>query len=165
MKKGIVLAIMAVVFASCKDGKEHPQQEPVASQAQTEVTQTANLDWLLGNWKRTNDEAGRSTFETWKKTSATQYDGIGYTLAQGDTLSKEYMKVEQVNGQWSLFVRTSDEADTVEFKVAELKENTLLCVNEAHDFPTHIAYHLDGDKLKAKVSNKDMVIDFHFVKE
>lgn len=165
MKKVILLAMMAVVFASCKDDKKSPQQELISAQSQAEVTQNENLDWLLGYWKRTNDKVGHSTFESWKKTSASQYDGIGYTLAQGDTLSKEYMRLVQTDGLWNLAVRTSDHADIVEFKMTELKEGSFVCTNETHDFPTHIAYKIEDGTLKAVVSNQEMAIDFEFVKE
>lgn len=123
------------------------------------------MDWLLGDWKRTNDQKGRVTFESWKKINKDQYEGIGYTLVQTDTVSKEYMKLQQIQGQWSLFVRTSDDAAIVQFDVANAQEQAFVCVNEAHDFPTHIAYQRVGDKLMAKVSNKEMEIDFVFVKK
>lgn len=163
MKKYILFSLTMFAMISCKDSKKQAQQEVNASQAQTTVEQTANLDWLLGNWKRTNDKEGRLTFEYWNKTSPSQYDGIGYTLAQGDTLSKEYMRLVQTDGHWNLVVKTSEDADTVEFKMTELKENSFVCVNESHDFPTHIAYKIESDTLKAIVSNKEMAIDFEFV--
>lgn len=153
------------VIVSCNGNKTTKQQEVSSLQTQTTSKQTANLDWLLGTWKRTNDKEDRSTFESWNKTSTVQYDGIGYTLAQGDTLSKEYMRLVQNDGQWNLVVKTAADADTVEFKMTELKENSFVCANEAHDFPTHIAYKLENDTLKALVSNKEMAIDFEFVKK
>lgn len=162
MKKALILAAVAIVFCSCKDGKKATAIETV--QPQKEVVQTASMDWLLGDWVRTNDQKGRATFESWKKINKDQYKGIGYTLVQTDTISKEYMKLEQIQGQWSLFVRTSDDAVTVQFDVVSLQEQAFVCVNEAHDFPTHIAYQREGKTLKAKVSNKEMEIDFSFVK-
>lgn len=162
MKKALILAAVAIVFCSCKDDKKATAIETV--QPQKEVVQTASMDWLLGDWERTNDQKGRATFESWKKINKDQYKGIGYTLVQTDTISKEYMKLEQIQGQWSLFVRTSDDAVTVQFDVVSLQEQAFVCVNEAHDFPTHIAYQREGETLKAKVSNKEMEIDFSFVK-
>ena len=151
-------------MVSCK---KKEQQEAVLPQIQTETEtkQIAPLDWLLGHWKRTNDKEGRATFEFWQKTNSFQYDGIGYTLEQGDTLSKEYMQFFQTDGQWNLVVKTLDDADSVEFKMTELKENAFVCVNETHDFPTHIAYQWNGNTLKAKISNQEIAIDFNFVKE
>lgn len=164
MKKSIFFALMVVALIACKEEKAKPQHVSVEDQLSVPTTQGTTLDWLLGNWKRTNDQGGRSTFESWQKISDIQYDGIGYTLAQGDTLSKEYMKLQRVDGLWSLIVKTADDTEPVEFKMTELKEHSFVCANEKHDFPTHIAYQLEGDKLNAKVSNKDMVIDFEFVK-
>ncbi len=163
MKKIVVLVVLALALGSCKEDKKNIVVD--LDQLQEEVVQTASIDWLLGNWKRTNDQEGRSTFESWNKTSASQYDGIGYTLAQGDTISKEYMRLILADEQWNLVVKTADDADTVTFAMTELQENSFVCVNETHDFPTHIAYKLEEGKLKAKVSNKEMEIDFEFIKE
>lgn len=165
MKKRILFVLMAVALIGCKENKTQPQHVSTEGQTPVEATQEKTFDWLLGNWKRTNDKVGRSTFESWEKISETQYEGIGYTLAQGDTLSKEHMKLQQIDGQWTLIVKTADDTEPVEFKMTELKEYSFVCVNEAHDFPTHIVYHLEGGKLHAKVSAKDMAIDFEFVKE
>lgn len=162
MKKALVLAV-AVVFYSCKDNTKTTATAVI--QPQAAVVQTTSMDWLLGDWKRINDQKGRATFESWKKINNDQYEGIGYTLLQMDTISKEYMKLEQIQGQWSLVVRTSDDADSIQFDVENLQEQAFVCVNEAHDFPTHIAYQREGETLKAKVSNKEMEIDFTFVKK
>lgn len=67
-----------------------------------------------------------------------------------DTISKEYMKLEQLQGQWSLVVRTSDDADSIQFDVENLQEQAFVCVNEAHDFPTHIAYQREGETDQAQ---------------
>ena len=61
---------------------------------------TENFDWLLGNWKRTNEEKGKETFENWKKTNDNEYKGIGFTLQNSDTLSQEQMKLIQL---WHLY--------------------------------------------------------------
>ncbi|WP_413511176.1 DUF6265 family protein [Myroides odoratus] len=165
MKKIIVLVTLAVTLTSCKNEKNDSQQQISPTETPTEVVQKAGVDWLLGDWKRTNDKEGNETFESWKKINETKYEGIGFTLAKGDTLSKEYMRLEHGNGQWSLFVKTADDKDETVFKVAELTKDSFVCVNEANDFPTHIAYKREGEKLKAKISNTEMQIDFEFVKK
>lgn len=44
--------------------------------------------WLLGDWQRTNDEEGKSTFETWEQVNDSTYVGMGYTLMDKDTVFK-----------------------------------------------------------------------------
>ena len=48
-----------------------------------------NFDWLLGKWKRLNDEVGKETFENWNKISLSKYLGIGFTMQRGDTIKRE----------------------------------------------------------------------------
>jgi len=75
------------------------------------------------------------------------------------------MRLVQTDGQWNLTVRTSDHADTVEFKMTELEKGSFICTNETHDFSTHIAYKIEGGTFKAVVFNREMALDFEFVKE
>lgn len=54
---------------------------------------TENFDWLLGNWKRTNEEKGKETFENWKKTNNNEYKGNGdkmNAIVSGDSLKLSF---------------------------------------------------------------------------
>ena len=83
--------LTAFTFAMCNT-KQNDQKSTTQP--------TENFDWLLGNWKRTNEEKGKETFENWKKTNDTEYNGIGFTLQNSDTLSQEQMKLIQL---WHLY--------------------------------------------------------------
>ena len=39
------------------------------------------------------EEKGKETFENWKKINNSEYNGIGFTMKNNDTLSKEEMKI------------------------------------------------------------------------
>ncbi|MFK7001916.1 DUF6265 family protein [Flavobacterium oreochromis] len=123
---------------------------------------TANFDWLLGNWKRTNEEKGKETFENWQKTNDTEYNGIGFTLQNNDTLSQEQMKLIQTKGKWNLLVKTPDEKDFIKFDMTELAENKFECENDTLDFPKLIKYWKNGDKMNAIVSGDSLKLSFEF---
>ena len=123
---------------------------------------TENFDWLLGNWKRTNEEKGKETFEKWKKANDNEYKGIGFTLQNRDTLSQEQMKLIQTNGKWNLLVKTPDEKDFIKFDMAELAENKFECKNDTLDFPKLIKYWKNGDKMNAIVSGDSLKLSFEF---
>ena len=121
-----------------------------------------NFDWLLGNWKRTNEEKGKETFENWKKINDSEYNGIGFTLQNRDTLSQEQMKLKQTNGKWNLLVKTPDEMDFIKFEITEMADDKFECKNETLDFPKLIKYWKNGDKLNAIVSGDSLKLSFEF---
>ncbi|AZA93795.1 hypothetical protein EG343_04475 [Chryseobacterium nakagawai] len=125
----------------------------------------ANFDWLTGKWKRSNEKAGKETFENWNKISPTEYAGIGFTLQKGDTINKETMKLVSSNGKWSLLVKTPKEKQFIEFKMTESKNNEFICINDSLNFPKRIQYSSEGNQLKAIISNDEMKVPFEFEKE
>lgn len=123
-----------------------------------------NFDWLLGQWQRTNEEQGKSTFENWEKTSDFSYSGIGFTMQNGDTIKQEKMKLLKQNGAWDLIVKVPEETKDVTFAITESNQNSFTCVNDSIDFPNQIKYWIENNKLKATVSGTDLKISFEFEK-
>ncbi len=121
-----------------------------------------NFDWLLGNWKRTNEVKGKETFENWQKTNDTEYNGIGFTLQNSDTLSQEEMKLIKTNGKWNLLVKTPDEKDFIKFEMTEIAEDKFECKNDTLDFPKLIKYCKNGNKINAIVSGDSLKLSFEF---
>jgi hypothetical protein len=161
MKKVAILAVMAVMillFSSCTENKKSK-----ASKIEVSKT-TENFDWLLGNWKRNNEEAGKETFEVWEKTSNSEYIGLGFTMQNGDTIKQEKIKLIKLNGKWDMEVKVPEEAESIIFKMSEFDKNEFTCVNEVLDFPNKIKYWRNGDKINALVSGGDMEIPFEFEK-
>lgn len=130
----------------------------------TKTETTENLDWLTGNWKRVNEEAGKETFENWEKISPGRYSGIGFTMQNGDTISQEKMDIIETKGRWTLFVKMPNEKEPTTFQMTELKSNKFVCVNDSIDFPKRIQYWIEGNKMKANISNDEMEIPFEFEK-
>ncbi|UOE37022.1 DUF6265 family protein [Chryseobacterium oryzae] len=161
MKKSLFFLITIFVL-SCNQNSKTNQTENSQTESKTETTE--NFDWLTGKWKRLNEEAGKESFENWDKISATEYSGIGFTIQKGDTVSQEKMNIIEKDGKWTLLVKMPNEKEPTKFKNAELKNNEFVFVNDSIDFPKKVKYWIEGEKIKATVSNEKMEIPFEFEK-
>ncbi|SDC12972.1 DUF6265 family protein [Niabella drilacis] len=164
--KGTFILLTSILVLSCNQNTKTNQDENSETESNTKIKTeiTENLDWLTGNWKRRNEEAGKETFENWEKISPNEYSGIGFSMQKGDTISQEKMDIIQTNGKWTLFVKMPNEKQATTFEMTELKNNEFTCSNDSIDFPKKIRYWIEGDKMKAKISNDEMEIPFEFEK-
>ena len=128
-----------------------------------ETESKINLDWLIGNWERTNDEAGQKTFENWRKDSAEIYIGEGFTLAENDTIFIEDLKIMKIDDIWNFEVTGVNESPTY-FKFINDTENSFTCENKLNDFPKTIMYSFDNNMLTVIISDDSNKIIFSFVK-
>ena len=159
MKKTL-LFLTTILILSCNQNSNENQSENI----ETETKNVENFDWLIGKWKRLNNEVGKETFENWEKISPKEYSGIGFTIQKEDTVSQETMNIIENDGKWILFVKMPNEKEPTKFKNAQLKNNEFIFVNDSIDFPKKIKYWIDGEKIKATVSNEEMEIPFEFEK-
>jgi hypothetical protein len=148
--KRILVLLISVFVLSCNQTRNNDQEGP--------------LDFLVGNWKRLNEEAGKETFENWVKIGPSEYSGIGFTLEKGDTISQEKMDFIETDGQWTLLVKMPDEPGPTQFEMAELKAKEFTCTNDSIEFPKGIHYWMEGDTMKAKIYSDEMEIPFVFGK-
>lgn len=155
MKKIMTLFVGILIF-SCNSKPKKLQQKS------SPFNQKENFDWLLGKWKRINNEEGKETFENWNKLNDTVYMGIGFTLQNGDTLSQEKIKLNKINEKWNLTVTTPKMTESILFAGASHTTNEFICKNPENDFPKVIKYWKNGQKLNASVSNSEMNILFEF---
>ncbi|CAM1345391.1 hypothetical protein [Tenacibaculum amylolyticum] len=118
-----------------------------------------NPDFLVGKWKRVNNETGKNTYEIWNS----NFSGLGYTLKDKDTVFKEDLNIVKLDGSTYLQVKGVNENPTF-FKITELSKNSFTCYNNKNEFPKKISYWLENKQLYAKVSNDDFAIDFIFEK-
>lgn len=161
MKKA-ALIVIAIISISCNQGKSENLQ-PTLKSTVLEV-KTENYDWLLGNWKRTNEKKGKETLEKWNKVNDTTYSGIGFTLQNNDTIFKEKMNLMKVRGKWNLTVTVSQDAAPIVFKGIEHNENEFICENKENDFPNIIKYWKKGKNLNAEISGGETKVLFEFEK-
>jgi len=144
----IFCALLAINFNS-------NHSEDIATQ------ESENFDWLTGNWIRTNDAAGVTTFENWKKISTKEYKGEGFTLKGKDTIFKEDMRLSNETEKWKFIVTGVNEEPTT-FQILILEHNRFVAENPQNDFPKRITYFTEGDKLTAFISADKKNISFNF---
>ena len=160
--KSTWLLLITVLLLSCNQVKNKSQDAEVSPVIVTKAIE--NFNWLLGDWKRLNEEDGKETFENWEKVSATEYAGIGFTLQKGDTISKEHIQLLKVNQNWDLVVSLGSGSEPVTFKGFTHAETEFSCENIANDFPNIIKYWKNGDHLNAMISGGDIEVQFEFEK-
>lgn len=124
--------------------------------------QPSTYDFLLGRWERSNEEAGKQTFETWIKQNDTTYIGHGYTLRGTDTVWQENMVFSPIAGVWYYQVMMPGETQSTNFKVTTSQEQAFICENPQNDFPKSIQYQKIGKALHAEISGGGPVVQFLF---
>ncbi|WP_405294972.1 hypothetical protein [Algibacter sp. Ld11] len=161
IRKVWVLCI-AILFLSCNETKKENVQ---ADLKPTIINKEfKNFDWLLGKWKRLNEEEGKATFENWEKISETEYSGIGFTMQNADTIKQENIGLVKVGKHWNLVVKVPEEMQSVTFKGVAHAADEFTCENNIIDFPNKIKYWKHGDHMYAIVSGGEMQIEFEFEK-
>ncbi len=149
----IIFFIAAAGLLSCQTNS--PQKE----------NKQINFDWLLGEWVRTNETEGKQTFESWEKINDSTYHSHGYTLQGQDTVWQEWVEISSRNGDIYLQARMKDEAETTDFLITSLNDSSFISNNPENEFPKEIKYWMDGDILKAEISDGDMRIPYEFVRK
>lgn len=162
MKK-ILMLLTGILIMSCNQTKKDNRKEEVKTEAMTEKSE--NFDWLLGKWKRLNEEEeGKETFENWNKINETEYFGIGFTMQNGDTIKQEKIRLTKTSGKWNLTVKVPEEFESITFKVISHNETEFTCENNEIDFPNKIKYWKNGNRINAMISGGEMEIPFEFEK-
>ncbi|UZO79959.1 DUF6265 family protein [Aquimarina sp. ERC-38] len=165
--RNIITILIGILIISCNN---HKKDNIKSEKQQVEIKQvekqqeTTNFDWLVGKWKRLNDDEGKETFENWTKNSKTEYTGIGFTMQNKDTIKQERIRFINSKGKWNLFVKVPEEKESIIFEMTEHNESQFICVNNEIDFPNKIKYWKSGDNIKAIVSNSEIEIPFEFEK-
>jgi hypothetical protein len=128
------------------------------------VSNVGELKWLEGTWKRINSKAGQSGLESWTKISATELKGQGITLHGSDTAFVEKIRIIVQDGSLYYVADVPENKKPVYFLFTEMKPNSFVCQNPAHDFPKMIAYSLKDTKLTATISGNGKSMEYVFEK-
>ncbi|RZJ64160.1 MAG: hypothetical protein EOO50_16620 [Flavobacterium sp.] len=151
MKKLLLLVILAAGF-SCKKSADE-------SQANTKPS----FDYLLGDWARSNDEPGQSTFESWRKKNDSVYSGIGFTLKDKDTIWLENVEIANDGRHWNFSVTPKGSIKVTPFQLTDIEPDGFTCKNDKNEFPKRIKYKVTHDKIHAVISgagNPDVAFEF-----
>ncbi len=127
MKKVLVFLFAVGVFAtSCTSGEEKINE----------------ISWLLGTWEGIDDNE-LMFVEVWTKGEGTWMNGKGATITpDGDTLFKEVLKIELVEGTPYYVATVPENPGPVLFKLVESDASHVVFENLDHDFPQRIEYTL-----------------------
>jgi hypothetical protein len=138
MKYTVILTLIACMACNTPSQKQ-------------ETKSPQNLDWILGEWVRTNGELNENSYENWTKTN-NGYAGAAYTLVEGDTVFQESIRAYMEGTQWRYEVSGPNEKP-ITFTSTSVTDTSFICENVAHDFPKVIAYSKDGDCINATISD------------
>lgn len=108
--------------------------------------------WLIGTWE--NKAQSGSIYETWKKTSESEFSGISYTIEQNDSVVFENIRLIQEKD--SLFyvptVINQNDGLPIRFGAKSISDMELVFENLQHDFPQIISYtRINSDSLVAEI--------------
>ncbi|GGG95927.1 hypothetical protein GCM10007415_33950 [Parapedobacter pyrenivorans] len=124
--------------------------------------QAENFDFMIGEWERTNEGAGKRTFETWVKQNDFTYLGHSYTLQGADTVWQEHTMLSPIAGVWHLKVRLMGETQSTDFKITQSDGGSFTCENPQNEFPKTIRYQRAGAELHAEISGGGDPVAFLF---
>ena len=156
----ILILLIGILIISCSPNKKQELDIDEDSAKLTKINE--DFDWLVGKWKRLNEEKGKETFENWDKIKETEYLGIGFTMQNGDTIKQEKIRLVKLNNNWNLEVQPQDEPEPITFKMTSYNGQEFICENKELDFPNKIKYWKNGEKINATVSGGEMKISFEF---
>jgi hypothetical protein len=149
--KSIALSILILVLFSCKE--------------KSNLYAKDNLDWLVGNWKRTNNDVNQMTFENWSKTNDSLYFGHSFTMNMKDTSWQEKVMLTRRLNIWTFTVSGPNENPT-RFDITSKSDTSFIAENSANEFPKKIEYRkLSANKFIAEIYNVDSLkTPFYFEK-
>jgi hypothetical protein len=160
MKNSVLIFLIMVLYFSCSQNNQQKREEKAISEEIEEPVE--NFEWLVGQWKRSNEEDGKETLELWQKISGTEYRGLGLTMQYGDTIFQENMKLRMSEDTWALEVMMPEDEQPVIFDLVSIDSLSFICENPTNDFPNKIKYWGNEDNINATISGQEMEILFEF---
>lgn len=151
MKYAILLSAFTVLCSTV-----HAQHDTSPQQ------KLKTMEWLLGDWVRSNSKPGTSGFESWKKTGDQVWQGRGWSMKGADTTFVEVLRIVTKDNKLYYVADVPENNKAVYFEITSVTQDSFTCENPSHDFPKTIYYHFDGKKIQARVSAGAQGIDFVF---
>ncbi len=151
MKHVILLSAFTVLCSTV-----HAQSDTSSQQ------KLKTMEWLLGDWVRSNSKPGTAGFESWKKTGDQGWQGRGWSMKGADTTFVEVLRIITKDNKLYYVADVPENNKPVYFEITSVTQDSFTCENPSHDFPKKIYYHFDGTKIHARVSAGTQGIDFVF---
>ena len=108
------------------------------------------LAWLTGAWVGVDDE-GVTIEEHWTHAHGGSLLGAGRSSKDGRLLFYEFLRIEKRAGD-TVFVAMPRGGKATEFVRVSSEPNSLVVVNEKHDFPKRISYRKNGEAIVVRIS-------------
>jgi hypothetical protein len=149
-----------VLFGACGPSSREMQD-------QLNVERAKKLEWMVGDWVRSNDMPGKVTYEQWTRISDLEYKGRGFTLDidesifEPDTSFREQLRIFIQNDTLIYEVTGVNEAPTL-FKFIEQTDTSFVCTNPENEFPKNIAYLFKKRQMIVAISDGDQSVQFNF---
>ncbi len=137
MKKNFRISIIGIVVFVCSCGNNGGQTE--------------DISWLVGRWQGTDINTVIFS-ETWQREGKGMI-GFGCSMSpEGDTLFKENLKIDVVEGVPFYIVTIPPKKEPTLFKLIHGDDHNAIFENKENNFPQRISYLLQKDNsLKIKL--------------
>lgn len=137
LKIGIAAVVLAVgVLLWLRRGG--PADEFASAPGEEAVPSPVDqLEWLAGCWK--HEEPGFRRDEQWMRPSGGTMVGMSRSVADGQTVEYEYLRIE-VQGSRLAYIASPSGQMEATFLQEELTERAVSFVAPDHDFPQRISY-------------------------
>jgi len=112
-----------------------------------------DLEWLAGHWRGTM--GGAVVEEGWLGPAGGTMLGVNRTVASGQTVAFEFLRLEERNGGIVLLASPGGRFPATEFALIELEGQRAVFANPTHDFPQRISYRREGTRLHAEIQGED----------
>ena len=126
--------------------------------------QVSKLNWLIGNWQKTDSITKKTSVENWSKLSESEFAGIGCTLKGKDTVFVERLKIITKDNVLYYVADVKENTEPTLFKITSVTKNGFVCENPTHDFPKKIEYKLMNEHLTVIISDGKKKVKFEFDK-
>ena len=123
-----------------------------------------SLDWIVGTWAGIDNNETKQSFEIWEKLGKDNFEGIGYTTVNGDTVFMEKLAISNIYGVLYYIADVPENAEPTQFEIIKMTKTGFTCTNPEHDFPSKIEYTLNGTEMKATIFGKGKSKTFTFRK-
>jgi len=115
------------------------------------VLDTENLDWLIGNWTEVSQTNDNHITLKWTKVDDENYAGNFSINVDGEVHLSDSLNIFKDNNVWYITIEGFDKPIIYDFK--SVGENKFIA-NET--FPFYIDFWYEGNKLKAKIQNEEI---------
>ena len=133
---GGVLLLAALLWVRGTYGPADGEEESTGELAEANGP-IDRLAWLAGCW--THEETGYRRDEQWMRPGGGTMIGMSRTVADGETVEWEHIRIETREGRLAYIAYPAGQAETV-FVQAELTDSKVEFEAPEHDFPQRIIY-------------------------